>query len=173
MNAKVEGCASLAAPVTCGKPVEVVADAVLLIVLDGTPALAEVDLTTEDEELDDEGAGALLDAELTTTEEVEDFVGELLDVELAAEVDDGAGVLLVVLRAALELEEVTDVEEGVGILLLGVVEVGLIIAGAVLVFAAAWLVTATLGVIVEDRAAPSVAGIGMTVSVLVLDATIA
>lgn len=172
MNAKVEGCASLAAPVTCGKPVEVVADAVLLIVLDGTPALAEVDLTTEDEELDDEGAGALLDAELTTTEEVEDFVGELLDVELAAEVD-GAGVLLVVLRAALELEEVTDVEEGVGVLLLGVVEVGLIIAGAVLVFAAAWLVTATLGVIVEDRAAPSVAGIGMTVSVLVLDATIA
>jgi hypothetical protein len=47
---KVEGRAAFAEPVTCGKPVDVVADAKLRPVLNATPALADVELTTEEEE---------------------------------------------------------------------------------------------------------------------------
>jgi len=118
----IEGRAAFAEPVTCGKLVDVVADAELrlLPVLDATIEVADVELTTE--------VGAVLLAlvglELTTDEEV------------------GA------LFAELEL----------------------MIAGAVLVFAGAWLVTATLGVWVEE-ATLSVAGTGTTVPVLVLAAT--
>jgi hypothetical protein len=97
----------------------------------------------------------------------------LADVELATkeeEEEEEDGVLLTVLDFELATEEV-GVEVDVGVLLIALVGLELMIAGAVLVFAGAWLVTAMLGVWVVE-ATLSVAGTGRTDAVLVLDARI-
>jgi len=119
----------------------------LLALLDDTTVLADVELTTKKEDEEDGVLLPVLDATI-----------EVADVELTTEV--GA-----VLLALVGLELTTD--EEVGALF---AELELMIAGAVLVFAGAWLVTATLGVWVEE-ATLSVAGTGTTVPVLVLAAT--
>jgi len=227
MEKKVEGRAAFAEPVACGDIDDVVADAELRPVLVATPALADVELTTDegdDDEAGEEMLGVLLgvllaellallddtlaiadDFELTTKEDEEDSVllamldatlleltpedeedkedgvllamldATLLELTPEDEEDKEDGVLLAMLDAAL-LELTTEDEEDIDcreLLLVVVVWEGelvelteLIIAAIVFVFAAAWLVTTTLGVCVEE-ATLSVARTGITVPVLV------
>lgn len=143
-----DGLEAFAAPVTCAGPDDV-ADAedctVLLAPLDAAPPFADAELTAEDEP-------ALVDVELTT-EEVAELTTREVDELTTEEVDEPCVVA-----------EDPDVAAGV--------DVELRTTGAVLLFAEAWLVTATLreGVGPVELATLSVAGTGRTVAVLVLEA---